>query len=470
MATNLDYQKARRIRNTSFADLLSDQLSGDSTIRGAIGKTISLRAQAKVKGFKEKFDPLNIAKFLTGGSSLGPALLGKLTGRSEKDIQYFSGRMRPVRDRGTASRIGREPGMGKNEGVNEMLRKIYYLMQITRESDLERSDRELNFAEEKKLEAEKRHKELLKALSGKVVETATKVSERGFSLADLFGSASLAARLLSVLRWFGSPVGLALLGVASMAALIALLAVGLDILAKNTPNMKALSPEEARNILQNGSPKDIESFGGREALEDVIKNGRKRAEEVLAMPEDTEEQKKAKRLSILEMGGEDKVKKIVADTTAYEVPPPAAQGAGMADKLPFTKKEYIGTGTAAKLKEDTWNKNFAPYYNDDGTKKVSKIAPVGGSTTPPAVAPQLSPAPAPVSGTDLTMRLGSVTDENINSNLPQGKPAVAPSVVNNVNTGQTRQMPQKTAELNTIPVRNMDPTFMRLIMDNTRVV
>jgi len=60
MATNLDYQKARRIRNASFADILSDQLAGDSTIRGAIKKTISLRAQARVKGFKEKFDPLNI--------------------------------------------------------------------------------------------------------------------------------------------------------------------------------------------------------------------------------------------------------------------------------------------------------------------------------------------------------------------------------------------------------------------------
>ncbi len=109
MATNLDYQRARRIRNTGFADLLSDQLAGDATIGGALKKTISLRTQAKIKGIKEKFDPLNIAKFLTGGSSLGPALLGKLTGRSEKDIQYFSGRMRPIRERGTASRIGREP-------------------------------------------------------------------------------------------------------------------------------------------------------------------------------------------------------------------------------------------------------------------------------------------------------------------------------------------------------------------------
>jgi hypothetical protein len=217
MATNLDYQKASRIRGTSFADLLSDQLSGDSTIRGAIKKTISLKAQARVKGIKEKFDPLNIAKFLTGGSSLGPALLGKLTGRSQRDIQYFSGRMQPIRDRGTASRIGKEPGTGMGEGTNEMLRKIYYLMQVTRQADLKRSDAELNFAEEKKLEAEKRHKELLKVLSSLSLGTASKVTEeeKRPSLLDLLGSASLASRLMNVLKWFASPLGLALLGVAS---------------------------------------------------------------------------------------------------------------------------------------------------------------------------------------------------------------------------------------------------------------
>ncbi len=54
MATDLNYQKARRIRNTGFFDLLSDQLAGDTTIRGALRKTISLRTQAKIKGIKEK--------------------------------------------------------------------------------------------------------------------------------------------------------------------------------------------------------------------------------------------------------------------------------------------------------------------------------------------------------------------------------------------------------------------------------
>jgi hypothetical protein len=517
MATNLDYQKASRIRGTSFADLLSDQLSGDSTIRGAIKKTISLKAQARVKGIKEKFDPLNIAKFLTGGSSLGPALLGKLTGRSEKDIQYFSGRMRPIRDRGTASRIGKEPGSGMGEGTNDMLRKIYYLMQVTRQADLERSDAELNFAEEKKLEAEKRHKELLKVLSSLRLGTATKVTEeeKGSSLLELLGGASVFSRLLNVLKWFASPLGLALLGVTSLVGLIALLSVGLDRLAKNTPNMKALSPEQAENALK-GSPRDIDALGGREYLEDIVRNGRQRAVEALAMPENTEEEKEAKRLAILNLGGEDKAKKIVADTKVYEVPAAPMVGAGMADRLPRTKKEFIGTGTAAKRNEEFWNKNYAPYYNDDGTRKTGVEPPASEQTAPPQAPPaapaagsgsanpspaampapatrSMAPAsatspgsdvasmaqmpspaapamPASVPGTGLTSRLNDAVSQNLNVNLPITRTSSGPTVVNNVNNAQQRQMPQKVATLDTIAVRNVDPTFMRLIMDNTRVV
>ena len=514
MATDLSYQKASRVRGTSFADLLSDQLADSPTIRGALKKTISLKAQARVKGFKEKFDPLNIAKFLTGGSSLGPALLGKLTGRSEKDIQYFSGRMRPIRDRGTASRIGKEPGTGMGEGTNDMLRKIYYLMQVTRQADLERSDAELNFAEEKKLEAEKRHKELLKVLSSLRLGTATKVTEeeKGSSLLELLGGASVFSRLLNVLKWFASPLGLALLGVTSLVGLIALLSVGLDRLAKNTPNMKALSPEQAENALK-GSPRDIDALGGREYLEDIVRNGRQRAVEALAMPENTEEEKEAKRLAILNLGGEDKAKKIVADTKVYEVPAAPMVGAGMADRLPRTKKEFIGTGTAAKRNEEFWNKNYAPYYNDDGTRKTGVEPPASEQTAPAPVAPasaapasaapasasapaqpgrmgqfnrmtgasttpgvtaspaQAAPAvPAAVPGTGLSSRLNDAVSQNLNVNLPITRTSSGPTVVNNVNNAQQRQMPQKIADLNTIAVRNVDPTFMRLIMDNTRVV
>jgi hypothetical protein len=42
--------------------------------------------QASVTGLKEKFDPLNIASKLTGGSRIGSALLGRMTWSKLKKI------------------------------------------------------------------------------------------------------------------------------------------------------------------------------------------------------------------------------------------------------------------------------------------------------------------------------------------------------------------------------------------------
>jgi hypothetical protein len=97
----------------------------------------------------------------------------------------------------------------------------------------------------------------------------------------------------------------------------------------------------------------------------------------------------------------------------------------------------------------------------------------GASTTPGVTASpaQAAPAvPAAVPGTGLSSRLNDAVSQNLNVNLPITRTSSGPTVVNNVNNAQQRQMPQKIADLNTIAVRNVDPTFMRLIMDNTRVV
>jgi len=98
MADNkLNYQQARQVRKSKFSDMLLDQLAQkDTGVLGAVGKTISLRGQARIKGIKEKFDPLNIIKFMTMGSRFGPALFGKMTGRNQKDIDYFTGRTKSV--------------------------------------------------------------------------------------------------------------------------------------------------------------------------------------------------------------------------------------------------------------------------------------------------------------------------------------------------------------------------------------
>ena len=168
MDQGLTYQKARRIRGTKVTDLLADQLLYEKSITKAVGRTISLKAQSKIKGIKEKFDPLNIAKFLTGGSKLAPALLGRLMGRDIRDIEYFTGRNRPIRvaGKGTASRITSGVGEGGDiEGINEQLLKIYSFLKTSTDKDIRRKEKEENFKEEREIESEKRHKEFIEALT-----------------------------------------------------------------------------------------------------------------------------------------------------------------------------------------------------------------------------------------------------------------------------------------------------------------
>ena len=175
MDKELNYQQARRIRKTGFTSILADQLLYEPTIGAAIKRTISLKTQSKIKGITEKFDPLNIARALTFGSKLGPALLGKVTGRSRKDIEYFTGRLRPIAVR-TGTKITKAPKEGEQlvegqnisisgtGGINEQLLKIYKFLKTSKESDKKHREMEHNFDEERLLESEKRHKELMKTL------------------------------------------------------------------------------------------------------------------------------------------------------------------------------------------------------------------------------------------------------------------------------------------------------------------
>lgn len=165
----MDYQTASRIRKTGWADLFADQLSDPSqTIGGAISKTFSLKTKAFDTGIKQKFDPLNIARFLTGGSAIGPALLGKLTGRSARDISFFTGRYRPIRSADTVSKLKPLAPVQAPQKVSDdqsgMLNKIYQLMRESQFRDMKRRNKEINFLEEKELEAKRRHDEYMKEL------------------------------------------------------------------------------------------------------------------------------------------------------------------------------------------------------------------------------------------------------------------------------------------------------------------
>lgn len=176
----ITYQQAKRIRKTGWLDLLSDQLMYEKGIGSAISKTISLKSRSTMKGISQYFDPLNVARVLTFGSSIGPALLGNLTGRSASDIQYFSGRYKPIHEkRKTGDKLRRMPseGGGFDQQTNVVLDKIYRLMANSYQKDLERLELAKNREEENQLEDDKKQKELLEALQGRTAPKAEKIKK-----------------------------------------------------------------------------------------------------------------------------------------------------------------------------------------------------------------------------------------------------------------------------------------------------
>jgi hypothetical protein len=363
------------------------------------------------------------------------------------------------------------------------LMAIHNLLKNSYEDKLNTIEKQNQFKEENDIEKKKQNDEFLKTIKGLGgvgrASTATRVKEENDNsglLGDMLGVLSdlksVAGILLTVGRFFMfNPVGIAILAATSLAAL---LKFGLDELAKNTPNMKALSPDEAQAMLQSGNDREIEAVGGREKLEDIIKNGKINAQAVLAMPEGPEKEK-----ALLAMGGKSKVEAIAKDEKVYEIPPQRPAGEGMADKV-TPREVYAGKGSARKNKLEFWDKNFGPYYNEDGTKKTITPVPNASTAAPPATTEppassgeSPSPAPsapmaAPMSGgeTSTGQKFNAVNSENLEMKLPQ-QPSDRGTTVTNIQKTQQRG---GSSNLPIPGVRNDEPTFQRMILNSTRVV
>jgi hypothetical protein len=467
MNDKLTYQQAKRLREQSLTSVLSDQLIMGEGYGSAIGKAISLKTKAKITGIKQKFDPLNIAKILTGGSRLGPAILGKMLGRSRKDIEFFAGRARPVTSR--QKRIGALPGSGEDTtGLSVVLDDILTFLRKSHEKDMILREKENNLREGEKHDDERRHKKLLKALEKVGFGTASKVkSDKPGFFDGIFDSIKkfvqeMIDKAMQVFEWvkdlkpllklmgsnlLGLLLNPAFLAVAGFAALWFLL----DNAAKNTANMKALDPTEAANILKNGSQKDIDAAGGREKLESLIKEGPANAQEIL---------NRGDKKEILAAGGEEKLKATIA-TGQVAVPEARNTMADMAQSV-TPRAIFAGQGLAKASKEAKWDEKFGAYYDPVTGKRKDLLTPASPTNTESKTTPvSTPPASAAVS---------SMSTENQNLNIQAAsKSMTAPKTNTNVvNGGSGKAPPKPRAPI--IAVRNTEPTFMQAIYNSTRIV
>lgn len=483
MADNkLNYQQARRIRKSKFSDMVLDQLAQkDTGVLGALGKTISLRSQARIKGFKEKFDPLNIVRFMTMGSRFGPALFGKLTGRSQRDIDYFTGRTKSViGGRNTAEKL-KGLGGGDSEGINEQLSKIFSFLKNSREEDIKLRQLAKNTEEEIAYEKGRRHKELVDTLqklmkqinSGGTV-TAEPVKETSFldslweklkGLAELVSmmktalfdiAAKIGMRLASVLSTAGQ-FGARALGAAaaSGAAVVGGVAVGGAAITYGAANVLSNMTEEQRNQISADVGSDtalaaqaLNSAKSKQELmnyENAITKYRKYMDDAPFMT------RAAAALSPATAGdylrNVAKIpKKDLEEFEKFEIIPPGPTAAPVKkENAPVTPAQNP-TGTEPTTTTPAQNENLRPTMKDD-SRLINQVP---------------SPTSAPVS---------NLTNTNLDLNLTNTKSTSADknSIVNkttNISNSQERSGLRPSE----ISVRNDEPTFMRLIQDATRLV
>ena len=266
----MDYRVASNIRGKSLSSLITDKITSGGSVGSSIRGAISDKLKAKGTGIKEKFDPMNIARAMTGGGKLAPAILGKITGRSQSDINYFAGNKKKSSSYTKMPSVGQVPGEGFGGSAIEVLNKMLSFMQKNREDDLKRKQTSMSFEEEKQSEEQRRHDQFLKvlkdytSLSGNTTTIVKKEEDGGFlsGLMDTIKSmiSTAVASVLAVvnglikgfeksLEWLGdlktlmstlggsaakillnlgrfllSPFGVALLGVLAIGAFLKMIA------------------------------------------------------------------------------------------------------------------------------------------------------------------------------------------------------------------------------------------------------
>lgn len=179
---SLNYRKAQRIRSNTLRELIKDNFNAGEDIKTSITKSLGDLVQANIVGIKERFDPLNIAKKLTG--NLGSYALGRVLGRSSEDIRYFSGIGRKrtaspasrdgssidkkISELETASRTtvseGRQQRFRKGDGSATLLARMLNLMKKYHDEDLLRYELERNREKDTQSKREEYNKKLSKML------------------------------------------------------------------------------------------------------------------------------------------------------------------------------------------------------------------------------------------------------------------------------------------------------------------
>ena len=448
----MEYSQAKKLREKSLGTLLAEQEGGAFS---SLKKAVSLKTQAKMTGMQEKFDPMNIAKFMTMGSNWAPAMLGKLTNRKQSSIDYFTGVKRKSKGKGIIEKLSNSSGEGGD--VLGILQSIESLLHTTREDDKLKAEEEKNFEEERNLEKAKRHKALMEAITGKPytekTPTATKVDNpeetpSGLDLSDMMA-------MFKMLKNAGGWLTTLLLGPVALAAALSALIIGGAALKgdQEVERYRELGGDEAADLAAQRQTDEFLGAGDPGAAGSAIMNAGeetkgekltklvKKKQEIVKTLMENEGFKKS---------GEDNQGRYLFKDSKNQPPDPE-----LLEKVNNQANLYLKSNTLPETTK-VGNQELPKESPEISQKNSPEMAPA----TPKEAAVPVSEAPK--SGA----QLNQVQKANLDLNLPQSKPDPTSVVNNNVNNVSKNGKPRGI-----IPsVRNNEETIQRLIFNSTRVV
>ena len=453
----MDYRVASNIRGKSLSSLMTDKITSGKGVGSALGGAISDKLRARATGVKEKFDPMNIAKFMTGGSRLAPAILGRITGRSQSDINYFAG---DKGKKGSYTQIPTSmatPGEGLGGSAVEVLNKMLSFMQRSREQDLKKGETSKQFIEEQKVEEQRRQNQFLNLLKEYTslgttslvkAEEGNNIIETIKKMIDAF--AQRFERMLNSIDFLKNPgvlkalTGLLLGPIGAAVAVTLAAAYGLKKLEEKLPNFSVRTPQEAQNILASGNAIAIQQEGGYDKLVSIIKNRPAESQKAL----DDFKAGKITEAQLNDLGGEKRLTEMAQQT-----------GLSIPERVELPDRVQPRPTRRDDPNRLLWDQKYGKDYNVDGTRKVKQV-PNTSATPAPAASPEgtqtPSPAATPVprmnqtepavnSGANLqpvqqmptSARMNDAVDENQNLNLTTGmntQTAVAPVISSSSNS------------------------------------
>lgn len=450
----MDYRVASNIRGKSLSSLVTDKITSGGSIGSSIRGAISDKLKAKGTGIKEKFDPMNIARAMTGGGKLAPAILGRMTGRSQADINYFAGNKKKFSSYTKMPSVGQVPSEGFGGSAIEVLNKMLAFMQKNREDDLKRKEIHQSFEEERQSEEQRRHNQFLKVLKDFTgIKTTTAIPEKSGGMFDglmdvlegMFDKLMKPFKwlwdnkdtILKLLGWVLTPMGAALIGAGAIVYLADKLK---EYFRENVANMNAISPEKAAELLQTpGAFREIEKYGGRDALMKIAKEGHLEAAKVLASGD-------IKKIN--DAGGEDFLKQVVA-RGAVTVPDTATKQ----DLSQFAEtgpKRPKGSGLATLSNQNKWDAKWSKVYDPETGTRLDLLNTKNATTpsnTPPAATPvpaTTTPVPTAPPSSAVVGKIQENNDLNLSTivTVPSSSPSVS---VNSSTTSAPDQTVTATA-------------------------